>query len=61
MKKKVCKQCKRFVDDVVCPNCKQNQFTQVWQGRIYILEPKRSEISKKLSIEMEGEYALKAR
>ncbi|MBD3354362.1 DNA-directed RNA polymerase subunit E'' [Candidatus Woesearchaeota archaeon] len=60
-KKKVCKKCKRFVDGNECPNCKGNQFSTNWQGRINILDPEKSEIAKKIGIKEKGEYAIKVR
>jgi len=61
MKKKACKHCKFFVEGDVCPVCKNNQFSTVWQGRIYIVDPKKSDIAQKIGIEVKGEYALKVR
>jgi len=61
MKKKVCKKCKIFVDGNVCPVCKTNQFSLNWQGRLYILDANKSAISKKIDIEVKGEYAIKVR
>ena len=37
-KDKVCKKCKMFVEGSVCPVCKSNQFTTIYQGRLTILE-----------------------
>jgi DNA-directed RNA polymerase subunit E" len=61
MKKKVCKNCKLFVEGDVCPICKTSQFSNNWQGRIYILDAERSEIGKKIGIKVKGEYAIKVR
>ena len=61
MKKKVCKQCKIFVDGEVCPICKSNNFSTSWHGRIYVVDPSKSEIAKKIGISVKGEYALKVR
>lgn len=61
VKKKVCKKCKVFVDGNECPICHGNQFTTNWQGRINILDPENSAISKKIGIREKGEYAIKAR
>lgn len=61
MKKKVCKQCKVFVDGGECPLCKSSQFTTNWQGRIHILDANKSGIAKKIGIKVKGEYAIKAR
>ena len=60
-KKKVCKKCKLFVDGPECPICKGNQFTQNWQGRIFIADPNKSDIAKKIGIKVKGEYAIKAK
>jgi DNA-directed RNA polymerase subunit E" len=61
MKKKVCRNCKMFVEGDVCPVCKTSQFSNNWQGRIYILDPNKSEIGKKIGITVKGEYAIKVR
>ena len=61
MKKKVCRNCKLFVDGDTCPICKGNQFSNNWQGRIYILNPNKSEIGKKIGINIKGEYAIKVK
>jgi len=61
MKKKVCKNCRLFVDGEVCPVCKGNQFSMNWQGRVNILSPEKSMIAKKMAASAEGEYAIKTR
>jgi DNA-directed RNA polymerase subunit E" len=61
MKKKVCKKCKLFVEGTTCPVCKSNQFSTNWQGRLHILDSNKSNIAKKIGIEVKGEYAIKAR
>jgi DNA-directed RNA polymerase subunit E" len=61
MKKKVCKNCKLFVEGDTCPICKTSQFSNSWQGRIYILDAEKSEIGKKIGIAVKGEYAIKVR
>ncbi|MFH1511017.1 MAG: transcription elongation factor subunit Spt4 [Candidatus Woesearchaeota archaeon] len=60
-KKKVCKKCKMFVEGSECFNCKGNQFSNSWQGRLFVIEPEKSEIAKKIGIETKGEYAIKVR
>lgn len=59
--KKVCKNCKLIVAKDVCPICKGNQFTESWKGHIYIVDPAKSFIAKKMGITVKGEYALKIR
>lgn len=61
MKKKVCKNCKLFVTESECQNCKGNQFANNYQGRFTLLYPEKSEIGQKLSIPKRGEYAIKYR
>lgn len=61
MSKKVCKKCLIFVHGSECPICKGNVFSTNWQGRIAVTDPVKSEIAKKIEINVKGEYALKAR
>ena len=61
MKKKVCTECKIFVEGNVCPICKGNHFTTNWQGRLAILDSNKSVIAQKIGIKLKGEYAIKAR
>ena len=61
MARKVCKKCLLFVQGGECPHCKGNQFSTNWQGRIAIVDANKSEIAKKMEIDIKGEYALKAR
>ena len=61
MKKKVCKKCKIFVEGNSCPICKGNQFSTNWQGRINIIDANKSEIAKKVGLEVKGEYCVKCR
>ena len=61
MGKKVCTKCLIFVDGSVCPICKGSNFSDNWKGRIIVLDANKSEIAKKLGINVKGEYAIKAR
>jgi DNA-directed RNA polymerase subunit E" len=60
-KRKVCKKCKLFVNDAVCPICNGSDFTETWQGRIFVVDADKSEIAKKAEINAKGEYAIKSR
>ncbi|MBD3202701.1 DNA-directed RNA polymerase subunit E'' [Candidatus Woesearchaeota archaeon] len=60
-KDKVCKKCKLIVKGRECPLCKGKSFSTNWQGQINVLDPKKSEIAKKLDIKAKGRYALKVR
>jgi DNA-directed RNA polymerase subunit E" len=59
--KKICKQCRLFVEENVCPICKNSDFTTSWNGRINVLNGEKSDVAKKLTITANGEYAIKAR
>jgi DNA-directed RNA polymerase subunit E" len=61
MKKKVCKKCRIFVKSGTCPLCNGSDLTETWQGRIYVLNPEKSELGKKAEINAKGDYAIKAR
>jgi len=61
MKRKACKKCKMFYEGNLCPNCKSEQSTLNWQGRIHILDANKSPIAKKIGIAIKGEYAIKVR
>ena len=60
-KKKVCKKCKIFVEGSECPICKGTQFSTNWQGRLYMVDPNKSQIAKKIDIKAKGEYAIKVK
>ena len=62
VKREVCKKTKKFLDD---PNFKDYKpshgTTNSWQGRIYVVNPEKSEIAKIMGFEDKGEYAIKVR
>ena len=58
-KKKACKRCKVFVEGDECPNCRTEQFTLNWKGRIAIIDNEKSEIAQRIGIHVDGEYATK--
>jgi RNA polymerase subunit RPABC4/transcription elongation factor Spt4 len=60
-KKKVCKNCKIFVEEDVCPLCKGTNFSTSWQGRVFILDSSKSDIAKKMGFNAPGEYAIKVK
>ena len=60
-KKKACKKCKLFVEGSQCPNCKGNNFTTSWQGRLLVTDVNYSMIAEKINIKVKGEYAIKVR
>jgi RNA polymerase subunit RPABC4/transcription elongation factor Spt4 len=60
-KKKVCRNCKLFVEEDICPQCKKDVFSNTWQGRIFFTDAKNSFIAKQMGVEENGEYAIKVR
>ncbi|MFW5746343.1 MAG: transcription elongation factor subunit Spt4 [Nanoarchaeota archaeon] len=60
-KKKACKECKAITEADECPYCKSTNLTTVFQGRVSILDPSKSEVAKRMSIHDKGEYAIKTR
>ena len=60
-KKKACKNCRYFYEGNECPVCKSNAAASTWQGRLNIIDVNKSEIAKKLGINVKGEYAIKVR
>ncbi len=58
-KKKACKKCKIFVQGDKCPICKNSNFSTSWNGRMYVIDPLKSTIAKKMGLSAKGEYAIK--
>ena len=59
--KKVCKNCRLFVDGNVCSLCKESKFVNNYQGRISILDPSKSVVAKKAGLSNKGDFAIKFR
>ncbi|MCW8966175.1 MAG: DNA-directed RNA polymerase subunit E [Candidatus Pacearchaeota archaeon] len=60
-KEKACKICKAIYDEDVCPKCGAKETTEGFKGKIAVLNYEKSEISKKLNINSNGEFAIKIR
>jgi len=58
VKEKVCRNCKRFVRESVCPVCRQSNFSRSWKGVVLINDPNGSEIAGALGITVPGRYCL---
>lgn len=56
-RKQVCRNCRRFTSEKVCPACKSTNLSTSWKGMVIIVNPE-SEIAKVLKIEEPGKYAL---
>jgi len=62
MKKVACKNHKMLVPEgKPCPVCGSTNLSPSWQGRIIFNNIEKSFIASKMSIDREGEYALKVR
>lgn len=61
MKRRVCRECKIFVQGDVCPICKKDSFSESWQGRIHFVNAEESYIAKQMGVTKNGEYAIKVR
>ena len=59
--KKVCRNCRLFVEKGECPICKGNDFSMTWAGIVEVLDPENSEVAKKMGITVPGKYAVKVR
>jgi len=53
----VCRNCKRFTTEKVCPVCKSTNLSTSWKGMVIILDA-NSEIAKALKTAEPGKYAL---
>jgi len=60
-KEKVCRTCKIIVEGDLCPICKKSSFSTNFNGRMVILDAKRSMIAQKSGITFNGEYAIKVK
>ncbi len=61
-KDKACKICNKIYDEGdKCPNCGAKESTDSFKGRIYFVDPEKSEIAKKLDLHGKGNYAIKTR
>ncbi len=62
VKTKACKICKKIYDSGdKCPNCESKESTETFKGRVYVLNPEKSEIAKNLDIKEKGNFAIKTR
>lgn len=53
----VCRNCRRFTTEKVCPICKSTNLSTSWKGMVIILDT-NSEVAKLLNIAEPGKYAL---
>jgi RNA polymerase subunit RPABC4/transcription elongation factor Spt4 len=53
----VCRNCRRFTTEKVCPSCKSTNLSTSWKGMVIILDV-NSEVARALNISEAGKYAL---
>ncbi len=61
MAESVCRQCHRIVGGQICQVCNSNALTTDWSGYVVIIDPEKSQIAKRLGVNLPGKYALKVR
>jgi DNA-directed RNA polymerase subunit E" len=57
---KACKHCSFISEGDTCPLC-SNPTSRDWQGYVIIVDHTRSEIAKRMGINVNGKFALKVR
>jgi DNA-directed RNA polymerase subunit E" len=57
---KACKHCSFITEEDVCPLC-GNHTSKDWQGYVIIIDHTKSEIAKRMGINVNGKFALKVR
>ena len=61
-KQKACKICRTIYEGKEsCPACGSKEFVDNFKGRIFVLNPEKSEIAKNLKLEKKGEFAIKTK
>ncbi len=55
-----CKNCSFIVEGNTCPKC-NNPTSKDWQGYVVIIDHNRSEIAKKMGVNIDGSFALRVR
>lgn len=59
MSDKVCKQCRLIINGPQCLLCQGTDFTKVWEGQIFIINPEASQVAAAIGAKTPGVYALK--
>jgi DNA-directed RNA polymerase subunit E" len=59
MVERVCRVCKMIVEGHECPNCGNKELADSYKGKVVVVNPEQSEISKNLKIIKKGAYAVR--
>lgn len=57
---KACSHCSFITDEDKCPRC-GNETSKDWQGYVIIVDATKSEIAKRMGINVNGKFALRVR
>lgn len=57
---KACKTCSAITEEDKCPLC-GGETSKEWQGYVVIIDHNKSEIAKRMGINVNGKFALKVR
>lgn len=60
-KEKACLNCNKIYIGDRCPNCNETPSSDSFKGRMYVFNSEKSEISNKLKINSNGEFAIKSK
>ncbi|KAF5058678.1 Spt4/RpoE2 zinc finger [anaerobic digester metagenome] len=58
---KVCRECHRVVEGDTCVICSTGNLSTDWSGYLVVIDPRHSQVAKKINITLPGRYALKVR
>jgi len=61
MAEKVCRKCMRLINSDTCEICNSTDLAEEWMGLVVVIDPKKSEIAKRMNINLADKYALKVR
>jgi DNA-directed RNA polymerase, subunit E'''' len=62
MAEKVCRKCMRLiVNSETCEICESADLAEEWTGLVVVIDPMKSEIAKRMNIDLADKYALKVR
>ena len=61
VKEKACLNCKAIYFGDKCTNCGETPATETFKGRIHIFNSEKSELAENMSINAEGEFAIKTK
>ena len=61
VKEKACLNCKAIYFGDKCTNCGETPATETYKGRIHIFNAEKSEMAENMSLNTNGEFAIKTK